>query len=527
MRWINFKKKVKEDLYEYESAGDGLDIWDSISGEVDALNAKNKKEDHRYLLLLLFLIGSLGAAYLIISSSQDSQKVYPESEIARNTKANTRHDIEDQTYHPRVIAKQSISSPEKNITDVKNKKTIGEKFAQIKDSSLTLNNIEKRNTANNGISSITRKNAIKGISISDINSSSSLKSNKKDNIGESTEKEIELINSKQIASSVIKNHKTLATDNNLRSYTLVEETNESTSSSSTPTILKEESNSISIPLSNIASLLLKEFKIETSKDLPTRSYFPDHNIATKIKSTNKFNIGVNAGVFYTHKQLTAKDTDGSSLLAARESTEQTLETIRGRIYGEYTIQSNLSISVGIDYTRINERFRFVEAEQNTQLINGVRYIFTGTGVNPTRLDEIGQIIETTTTTTDYTLYNNYELIDIPMLISYKWNKNKWSYGIQTGVIANLSLKGTGRILTSETNMATITAQDIFKKSLGLSYALNLVLEHRLNNSISIILSPSMRYFPNSFTKDSYSLTQKYQLIGGDIGMKYYFKNNFK
>ena len=170
---------------------------------------------------------------------------------------------------------------------------------------------------------------------------------------------------------------------------------------------------------------------------------------------------------------------------------------------------------------MNEEFRFVETSQDSRLVDGIKYVLTGPGVNPTRFDEMGEVLETTTTVTDYTLYNKYELIDIPILISYKWNKNKWSYGIQAGIIANLSFEGSGRILSSETNIETIANQDIFKKSLGLSYALNFVLEHRLNSSIGIIFAPSLRYFPNSFTKNSYLLTQKHQLIGGDIGFKYY------
>jgi hypothetical protein len=509
MKWINFKKKVKDDLYEYESASDGLDIWDAISGDVDALNAVHKKKDRRYLFLLLFAIGTMGAAFLIYQTSKDTVEHNPNTTIARKIELNKKESLEETTSALKDISNQGQPESERSINNVKSKKEHAEIFGRTENTSIVLESIKNINNTSEAISSTKKGNSI---SIND--SSSPVKIENRDKliaISNIQSKKIELQNPWQVATS-----KKLT-----QTSTHKNEKFGSTKFNEKTTILDEESNRIYLLISEIASLQAKELEINFSNNLPVKPIAYNDNIQTKLKSMGKFSLGVNAGLFYSHKQLAARDIEGEPLLAVRENTERSLETIHGKIYGDYIINSNLSFSLGLGYSRMNEEFRFVETLEDSRLINGIKYVLIGPGVNPTRFDEMGEVLETTTTVTDYTLFNKYELIDIPMLISYKYNTNKWSYGIQAGIIANLSFKGSGRILASETNIQTISNQNIFKKSLGLSYAMNLVLEHRFNNSFGILFAPSLRFFPNSFTNDSYILTQKQQLIGGDIGFKYY------
>ena len=58
--------------------------------------------------------------------------------------------------------------------------------------------------------------------------------------------------------------------------------------------------------------------------------------------------------------------------------------------------------------------------------------------------------------------------------------------------------------------------------IGLSYQLGFNFKRKLTKHWELNLSPFLRYFRNDFASDDYGLSQKYLLLGGNIGVKYNF-----
>ena len=487
MKWSNFKNKVKEDLYYYESEADALDIWDSISAEVDVLNNKKKKK-RNFLYLSIFLFGLSSLAYLGLN-----QGIHIEENVSTiDTKPNKKN-----------IQKKELEIQFKHAKDDANNLTTQ---TALESGNKIQSNLEK-SQPNNSITNQERATLVKNqVSKKTIFTETKLQ---------------EKIKFKPLQPEII-DHKLIEIPRNNQNK-----------NSRTFTIKKQkiqgiELNSDGENVPNRKPLLpTKILKLEPlTADLPSKIIAQANKIEVKAKNTfSKISLGINGGFMHSFKQLNAKDPEDLNFMEGRNRSEKTLETLHAKIYVDYALKSNVHVSLGLDYTQINERFQFIEMSEQIETIPGIKYIFTGPGVNPTRLTEEGEVRQTTTVNTDYTLYNQYRLLDIPVLVSYKWNKRKWSYGIQSGVIANLNFNGSGRILESEERSDEIQAQNIFKKSLGISYAFNFIIEHRMNSSLSLVFSPNFRYFPNAFTRDSYNLSQRHQFIGGDIGMKYYFQSN--
>jgi len=489
MNWLNFRNKVKEDLYSYKSEEDALDIWNNIQGQVGELNERKKKKDYRFLFVILFLIGSSASILFFADSFRLKKNVNEKSMVIKSPDGDLKVIKEAKILDNDVEHNLDIDLPQKDfVTTVQYKKANKVKNTEL-DTQTKSSHLKKQPLAN-----------------------SSTKAEEKSVVQHDVDSYMPRIiapTTKTIVNSISRERKS-------ESYSLSESKliiNEVS--------IKERNSLKDVP--KIELLGIEKIKLSTFEPLPSFSIKEsvDEDIVTP--KVNKFSVGFNAGLFYTIKSIEASIPENLGFRDARRKSERILETIHKGIYGEYALNSKFSFSIGIDYTRINEEFRFVEIDDEVDFVEGIKFVFNGQGVNHLSNSALtGLVKETTTTTTDYTLYNSYELIDIPLLITYKYSKNKWSYGVRAGLIANLSFNGTGRILASEFKSEDLANQNVLKNSIGLSYSLGLVLEHRINNSFSFVAVPSLRYFPNEVSAENYSLTQEFQFIGGDIGLKYSF-----
>lgn len=171
-----------------------------------------------------------------------------------------------------------------------------------------------------------------------------------------------------------------------------------------------------------------------------------------------------------------------------------------------------AIRSGIGYTQFNEQL-----------------VYRNSKVRQTTITEIygpnGEVIGTDTTyITENTIlkYNNrHRLIDIPFLVGYEVRYNKVTLAANAGVNLNVDYSNKGSYLGPRDLLPTRFDSDdsdlepIYKTSVGLSYQASLGLHYQLNDRLDLMAEPYLLYYPNSFTRGTYPLTQKY--VAGGIG----------
>ena len=176
-------------------------------------------------------------------------------------------------------------------------------------------------------------------------------------------------------------------------------------------------------------------------------------------------------------------------------------------------------------TSIAERYKnYSTTAETVGDVFGVQYLSYGLGNDPVEI--MGWISQTKTTEYKKEIFNTYRMIDIPVLISYNRSfGEKWQVGIQGGIFANLSLKTEGIIPTATLNDYHLDNNDgneIFNSNVGLSYHLGLNFKRKLSKRWELSFSPAVRYFGNDFANDNYGLSQKYVLLGGNVGLNFRF-----
>jgi hypothetical protein len=225
-------------------------------------------------------------------------------------------------------------------------------------------------------------------------------------------------------------------------------------------------------------------------------------------------------ISFVERGLSVKDTYSYDLLKSRQKTERELEAYQVGLGFTLQHRSGLNFSTGLNYTQINEQFRFNDMVVKVDTVYDIKYLVVN--LNDDTVAVYGEVPIETKTTYQKEYYNRYRMFDLPFLVGYRHEGHEFSVGAQAGVFVNLSLATKGQFLKTPTEAADIDRAGIFKSNIGWSYYFGLTAGYMVNDNLEFYASPFFRHYPKDFTKDGYMLRQRYNLYGLNVGVRYGF-----
>lgn len=532
MKWEQFRNRFKRDARQQGVDVDMDAIWEALEPQVDELNKEEPRRRRFVFWILLAGILAIGASWLLVSNG-DKQEVIVEKQIGKTNPTSSNQESESSENLNSVVEleKESDQSLDKNETgtDVSlklNNTITNQSFSLEKDNAPSFSN-EKNESDKE------RLGLEKDLANVNLNQSQNRTNQSQKNITTPTTPGLSLLKNKTSNSG-----KDLGSDVNMNlEQKEINSTrgegvppNKTTSNNINKDVLTLPSLQMFLPLEKGETITLGELLPIVSGDLITKKQDskktslqggnPDH----KTEPSNlKFWTGVYGGASFINRSLSTKDGSGNVLLQNRNQYESPLEA------------SHYGISIGVEY---KDRFRFSSGIQQAVIAERLNFNETLTvvdsiiGVKVLRLNFVGDTIpimgnipRTTTTKNQLKVYNTYKLIDIPVTIGYHYTfKEKWNVGVQAGILVNISLKTKGGIydkMLQEVNIET-NQSNIFKSKIGLNYHLGVSIGRSFSDKIELNFSPTVRFFPNDFSVQNYGLSQKYFLVGGDLGLRYRF-----
>ena len=494
MNWNFFKNQLKKETHEREQAEemdfDGL--WNAIEPAVDELNKKDKKRRYLFFWILFFGFFIAGSCLFFIfqNKKQTTSNTVSNSKIIQQQPKVKEIDLSKTKTS---FNKEISETPLLNITNQKNDNNENTKIA---------------------LDRFSNKKENKDFSISSFTNSTETKRETENNELGKTSLEIKTIDVSTDLGDYFSQKKT-ETNNLSLTNTLQERKIKDVNVLFLPRL--------SIPfLQNKNTLSALDFLRDSSQVTDSIKWITgvgnsdvDSNIDRK---SIQFSLGILGGASFVDRTLSAKNDVASELLEFRLTHEKPLEV------------SHIGVLFGVEY----KGFRFSTGLQ--QSIITEKYEFKGSivveedimGITVFRVNVHGELIPinglvTQTTSTEYNkrIFNTYRLIDIPLLLAYQRNLDKWKIGVEAGIFANLSHRTDGiisdELLQDVSNRGPI---EIFKSKVGVSYQLGLSFARPIFKKWEFHISPSIRYFPNDFTVATYDISQRYIFGGGNIGLRY-------
>ncbi len=211
-------------------------------------------------------------------------------------------------------------------------------------------------------------------------------------------------------------------------------------------------------------------------------------------------VDVFTAMNYASKQLGLKNNaDGARYLQYRNDTEsfKSSFSVGGRVSTVY--HTGLALRTGLVYSKITER------------------------IDLFGLDELPPEIDPALLRETY----HHNMIDLPIIIGFESFNNRMAWSVNTGLYINLLFRQDGFILSPELEPVLLDpehAEDypIYKVNMGASLFGSLNWSYRLNEGVSILLEPQIRYTLGDLTNNDYILNQRYLTVGMAAGLRCHF-----
>ena len=231
--------------------------------------------------------------------------------------------------------------------------------------------------------------------------------------------------------------------------------------------------------------------------------------AEKNAAGNKKYLEIYAGPDYAFRSI--KDTSNSVYLQKRkESTSFTSAFSAGlrytRVFG-----NGMSFRTGINYSQINEKFKFIEGN-----IIQVVYVTNSNG------DTTGSF--TTTGTRYKTTHNKFRTLDVPILVGYELGNGRWHANFNAGAVVNVYSWQKGDVLDTAYQPVNITTGKSsspyqFKTNVGIGFMGAVSVYYRLTDRLQLLAEPYFRYNFSPASKSDLTLKQKYNTAGIRLGVR--------
>lgn len=476
MKWEYLENKIKTALYGHKSVVDVDELWAAIESEVDAINRKKKRRGFIWFWVLGTLIAGAGIGYYFF---QKNSHILPE-------KLQIEEYVKQENIENKNEDKKIASLPE-------NKDASIEKLAN--------------ELVNANVSTVGQENSIASKPRSTSNT-----------IHHDLPKVKGNITSKSVAQAQSKKNEINAVDNAATKETLTGRTpvNQKNNTPSTLELGEKVQEITAIPTLalNFFDLPLADISVKNSI-INEPSLLP-----SKRRKDWSAAMNVQSSISFVQRDLALKNSLSFNLLNSRKKSERELEAYQVGMGFTLQHRSGLNFSTGLNYTQINERFRFNEVAIKVDTVYDVKYLVIN--LNNDTVKIYGDVTNETKTTYQKEYYNKYRMFDVPILVGYRHEGHDFSFGAQAGVFVNLSLATKGQFLKSTTETMDIGTAGIFKSNIGWSYYFGLTAGYMVNENLEFYASPFLRHYPKDFTKDSYVIRQRYNLYGLNIGLRYAF-----
>jgi hypothetical protein len=214
------------------------------------------------------------------------------------------------------------------------------------------------------------------------------------------------------------------------------------------------------------------------------------------------------------RTLSPKFDDGEAYAILRNQTEGMQESSSLGFRASAVTKGGFAMRTGLIYSKIKEPFSqriYTEYEE---------YIET--------TDQAGNILSRDTIirteTQKFAFSNRHKLLDIPLILGYEIDKDKYNIGFNGGAYINITASQEGRFLNPNSEIVDFSTNsparyEAFKTNVGMSLYSSFSVNYKITPALHFIFEPYGRYYLNSFTTENHELNQNYFVAGIQVGLR--------
>ncbi|MEL6635839.1 MAG: hypothetical protein AAFR05_03795 [Bacteroidota bacterium] len=249
-------------------------------------------------------------------------------------------------------------------------------------------------------------------------------------------------------------------------------------------------------------------------------------------SPSPWGLGLYFGPGASPRQLRTRGEAGASYRDLRAATETDLETLRGGVYLQWRHpRHHWYWQLGLEYTRSASRFEWSDQKSiDTINYNGLQRLEVNAATGDTTFvygpTPQRQIHELTRRR-----YNYDHLLQVPLLLGYRYRWSAWSLSAEGGVLVNVWLRRTGAVAGLNLDVGSEPepdlydlgedAQDYFGLRGRIVPMLGAKLAYELPQGWTFFAAPRYQ-FPLDLSQEAYLLRERRTVFSLGLGVEYHF-----
>lgn len=244
--------------------------------------------------------------------------------------------------------------------------------------------------------------------------------------------------------------------------------------------------------------------------------------AYRRSKNSPFFAQIDVAYFGLQRELESKDSLAGDWASDRTNSEELLEGVSADLSFGYRSQRGWQVRGGLGYTQINTLFGNTVTTQTVDSVEGLQVLIYNADNS---VDSImGQIAYYETTTRLKQTYNSIRQWELPILAGYNFELGRLTLLAEAGVRLQLDRSWEGTVLNQdlESNFQDLSTTDWYRTGLGVSLQGGLQLAYPITSKIDILAGGSVRYNLQDFSSDASPFVERYQLLGGQLGLRYRF-----
>ncbi|WP_020537652.1 hypothetical protein [Lewinella cohaerens] len=255
----------------------------------------------------------------------------------------------------------------------------------------------------------------------------------------------------------------------------------------------------------------EELPIITLGDLPSRN-----------RKASPFFAQVDVAYLGVQRQLENKDSLGVSWVSKRVNSEEVLEGLSADVSFGYRSPDGWQVRGGLGYTQLNTLFESTAVTQTVDTVTGVTMLIYGPGNSVDSV--LGPVAYYETQTRERKTYNSIRQWELPLLGGYNFELGRLTLLAEAGVRLRLQRSWEGTVLNQslENEFQDLSTTDWYRTGLGVSLQGGLQLAYPITSQLDILAGGSVRYNLQDFSAEESPFTERYQLLGGQLGLRYRF-----
>ena len=229
-------------------------------------------------------------------------------------------------------------------------------------------------------------------------------------------------------------------------------------------------------------------------------------------------VGIGGSTYNPLRSLSSSDPESELLAEAVRRTEKPLEVIGVELQAGRYLRPGWRVQAGIAAHQQTERFEWTFEQLIVDTVIGVQSIIIDANGDSTIIT--GPIARYQQLSRFKRTFNRYTFIDIPLLTGYEFGEGALKFSISGGAVINLLMQATGDRLSAQEQPVALAEATAFRMRAGLSFQAGMGCSWELHPRWHLHGQLAMRYFPWTITEDDSQLSQQYQWLGAQLGLRF-------